>query len=548
MTVNLTNQKVLLIEDYSTMRNSIKEMLYRGGNAKYIHDVENAKAALQSMGREHFNIVLCDYNLGVGQTGQQLLEEAKSRKLLASNSIFIMVTAEQSPNMVLSAMDCKPDDYLVKPFNTQQLITRLEKQLQRKAYFSNIDRAIEKDDLAQAIAHCEHLLNQQDPKMRSQLLKIRAELSIDTGDFSGAEQCYQEILLQRDLAWAKHGLGVIAFLKNQFDDAIDLFNEVIAQAPMMLESYDWLCKTYEAVEKLREAENSIQYAVELAPSAIQRQQKLAGLAEELSHHETAIKAYKAAIRIGQFSIYKSSRDFSGLAKVYCKCDNYTEAFKVIKQMDIAYQHNVESQLRAACLQSEIYFKQDNLPASEAAYKPIKPVTQLSNHIPKDLALDIAQTHYLLGDKSACNVLLDNLINNYADDERFMKELVHRHQAFSEDEYYAYQCFMQIKLEMLDTVNKSLNLFKQGDAEGAKVLLENAHNKAPHNKFFLTNLIHVLLQDIKASGFTNEKYLVISHFLIKAQSIGVVDNKVGKVKMELARLMAQNVPMQKAMVV
>lgn len=539
MTMDLNHHKILLIEDYAAMRASIKEMLYRGGNAHHISSVDNAATALLTMEKESFTIVLCDYNLGIGQTGQQLLEEVKYRKLLPSNAIFIMVTAEQSPSMVLSAMDNKPDEYLIKPFNTTQLLSRIEKQLIRKAYFADIDAAIDIDDLPVAIAHCDKLLRQRDPKMRTQLLKVRAELSTNVGDFKTAEQCYQEVLAQRDLAWAKHGLGIIAYLQHNFVTAIDLFNEVLESAPMMIENYDWLTKAYESVEKLREAQKSILQAVELSPQAILRQRKLALLAEQLGNDQLAFKAYRSAIRFGTYSIHKSSLDFARLAKLYYKFNNLEDAFKIIKEMRRVFRHNLEAELRAVCLEAEIYFKQHKLILCENAYARIRPITKQNKNIPKNLLLDIIEIHHSLGNLNASNSLLENVIGNYVDDDDFMKALVDRHKSFSKDDFYADQLYMRTKLELLEVNNHGVNLFKQGEISSALVLLETAHNKTPNNKVILLNLIKILLQDIKESGITKEKQLFISKFLLKATSLDIPKDEIGHIKVELAKLIALN---------
>jgi len=105
-----------------------------------------------------FDIVLCDYNLGEGKDGQQVLEEAKEDSLLPYSSIFIMTTAENSMEMVMGAAEYQPDDYLSKPFTKQVLQTRLKR-------------------LLAALSLCEKQLALQ-PGNRFELLKLKGELSI----------------------------------------------------------------------------------------------------------------------------------------------------------------------------------------------------------------------------------------------------------------------------------------------------------------------------------------------------------------------------------
>ena len=153
------------------MRKAIEQMLYTL-NAQHIVTTETGLGAINEMKKSKFDIVLCDYDLGTGKNGQQVLEEAKYHKLLPFNAIFIIITAEQNQGMVLGAMDNKPDEYLTKPFNAQQLFSRLQRNFARKHYLASIEREIDKGNLSLATHNCEKLLRQNDPRMRLPLLKI----------------------------------------------------------------------------------------------------------------------------------------------------------------------------------------------------------------------------------------------------------------------------------------------------------------------------------------------------------------------------------------
>ncbi len=141
MKMNFDSKKILVIEDQAIIRETIKHILYSLG-VRHIVEAGTGVNGIVEMRRSQFDIVLCDYNLGDGKNGQQVLEEAKHFKLLSFNAVFIMITVEQSKNMVLSALDCKPDDYLIKPFNRIQLSTRIERCIARKTYLSSIEREI----------------------------------------------------------------------------------------------------------------------------------------------------------------------------------------------------------------------------------------------------------------------------------------------------------------------------------------------------------------------------------------------------------------------
>ncbi|MGD8932607.1 MAG: response regulator, partial [Chromatiales bacterium] len=116
MLQNLLNQRsYLVVDDFGDMRSTLRSMLSLFG----VTDIDNAKNgadAIQQMEHKRYGVVLCDYNLGIGKDGQQVLEEARHRNLISVSTAFIMITAENTLSMVLGALEYEPDSYLYKPF------------------------------------------------------------------------------------------------------------------------------------------------------------------------------------------------------------------------------------------------------------------------------------------------------------------------------------------------------------------------------------------------------------------------------------------------
>jgi len=354
----LTGKSILVVEDYAAMRKAIRDMLY-SLEADNVVEADNGVNALNAMSKQNFDIVLCDYNLGEGKNGQQVLEEARHRKLLSYRAIFIIITAEQTASMVLGAMDSKPDEYLTKPFNAQQLYTRIERNFLRKRYLQSVESEMQRGNLAQAIQNCDTLLEQNDKKMRPQLLKLRAELATNVGDFDGARHIYHDILDERELPWARLGLGIADFQQGNIEQAIAAFEALIAENPLFLEGYDWLSRAYEAQNKLQEAQVVLNHAVDLSPQSILRQKKLAETADKNGDLGIAEKAYKAAVVLGKHSVYKACSDFSNLAKVYSKNNAAIDALKTLQAMRQEYINSPEAELRAATLEAEVHKKLGN---------------------------------------------------------------------------------------------------------------------------------------------------------------------------------------------
>ncbi len=534
MKLNLATKKILIVEDYPAMRKAIRDMLH-SLKAEYIIEAKDADKALSAMSAHTFDIVLCDYNLGVGKNGQQILEEARLKNIIPFNTIFIIVSSEQTPGMVLGAMENRPDEYLTKPFNAQQLYSRLKKNFTRKKYLLNVEREIARGNPALAIYHCDKLLRENNTQMRMRLLKIRAELALDVDDLQKAYDIYQEILKQRELPWARLGLGIIAFRQNQTETAIEIFEKLIDTNPMFMEGYDWLNKAYQSVDLPLKAQDILIQAVELSPTSILRQKKLAASADKNNSVEIAEQAYKAVLKQGKYSIHKTSRDYSELAKFYSRTNANEQALNVLDDMLKEYTDNPETELRAATLESEFFKQQgDNKFAEQAFAKALNLAEELKNDIPKDLQLDLVKACFLNNEMETAERILDALIKTHIDDDDFMAEILNMQSSIGMKNHS--ESLMQTtRKELLRINNRGVSLFKQGKIMEAMELFEQAISKMPDNKTIMMNMVKIALHDLKSSGPNKERIVRVQNFIQRATKIGITPDKLAIIQMEFAAL-------------
>jgi len=531
MAINLASKKILVVEDQAIMRETIKHILGSFG-ARFIVEAENGINAITAMRIDRFDIVLCDYNLLRGKNGQQVLEEARYLKLLPINAIFIMVTCEQSQDMVLTAIDNKPDDYLIKPFNRQQLLSRIERCHTRKKYLASIENEIDSGNLYQAIRNCEKLLQQDDKKMRMALLKMQAELTLKIGDFKKAEEIYQEILHERELPWARLGLGVVAFFLGYYDQAVKTFQGLIEQYPVMLEAYDWLVKTHESMGNAEHAVSSLNSAVTLSPMSILRQKKLAVLADKTENLPVAKKAYTATIKLGKNSIHHSSGDYSGLANVYLKSNTPNEALKILYELNQQFHNDPEAKLRAALLETQIHQAKGNKALAQQSYgKAFKLNEQFNRQLSRELRLDMAKTFYLNGNGETSDEILKDLVKTNIDDKLFIGDIVTMCNAIV-GENYAETLIQHVKKELVDINNKGVSLFQEGNIAGAISVFEKAIAKMPENQTLMLNMIKIIIHDIKTSKPDPEKVIRAQAYINKALQIGVLHDQINALQTEL----------------
>ena len=83
----LTDKTILIVDDFAEMRSLMRSMVAAFG-ARHIEVAANGEDAVAALESRRFDIILCDYNLGDGKDGQQVLEEAHHRNLLPCSTTF----------------------------------------------------------------------------------------------------------------------------------------------------------------------------------------------------------------------------------------------------------------------------------------------------------------------------------------------------------------------------------------------------------------------------------------------------------------------------
>jgi DNA-binding response OmpR family regulator len=119
--------RLLLVEDDPMIGEAIRAGLKREGFAvDWVHD---AAAASQALGSEPFELVLLDLGLPGGD-GLQLLKSLRGR---GEGLPVLIITARDAVSDRVAGLDAGGDDYLIKPFDLDELAARIRALLRRKS-------------------------------------------------------------------------------------------------------------------------------------------------------------------------------------------------------------------------------------------------------------------------------------------------------------------------------------------------------------------------------------------------------------------------------
>ncbi len=122
------NMKILIVDDFSTMRRIIKNLLRDLGFTN-THEADDGSTALPVLKNGDFDFLVTDWNMP-GMTGIDLLKEVRADGKLASLPV-LMVTAEAKRDQIIEAAQSGVNGYVVKPFTAQVLKEKIDKIFER---------------------------------------------------------------------------------------------------------------------------------------------------------------------------------------------------------------------------------------------------------------------------------------------------------------------------------------------------------------------------------------------------------------------------------
>ena len=125
-----TDMKILIVDDFSTMRRIIKNLL-RDLGFNNTQEADDGNTALPMLQNGNFDFLVTDWNMP-GMSGIELLKAVRADAKLASLPV-LMVTAESKREQSIEAAQAGVNGYIVKPFTAVTLKEKIEKIFERLA-------------------------------------------------------------------------------------------------------------------------------------------------------------------------------------------------------------------------------------------------------------------------------------------------------------------------------------------------------------------------------------------------------------------------------
>lgn len=488
----------LVIDDFLGMRGMLSSVLRNcGANPKSIDTASNGPEAIQQLAKRRYDIVLCDFNLGAGQNGMQVLEEAKHKSLIGPSCCWVMVTAEKTVDTVMGTAEVQPDAYLIKPVTEAVLTARIAKIKAKKEAFVDIDRAIASRDYLKAIRLCEERAA-VDKANAIELLRIKCDLQMQSGQSEKARQTYEKILSARDVPWAQLGLARIHQQAGRHDAACQLLEQLLEQNRSYLDAYDSLAESYQALGENEKAETILDRAVALSPNSHSRQRIIGELALKTGKLDRAEKAFRKTLKLAEHSVRKTPDAYLGLARTVGAKADPQEALNVLNQMDKLFDSD-EVRLRSKSVEGYVYHQNGLTRQAAEAARDLAGMLERSSARPDPQATrEMAELLLVAGDRDKGLALLRTEVMNNPEDAQTADavQAIFRKAGLADE---GSNLVETSRKEAGELMNAGILLARAGNFPDALERMRNALERMPRNVRLLLNSAHIMLSYMERDG-------------------------------------------------
>ena len=167
------NEQILIIDDEPAIRRLVRGALERAGMT--VAEAANAAEALSFARREGCELVLLDLGLP-DRDGMELIPLIK-----AMDRAVIVMTARDATAEKVTALDLGADDYVVKPFDTEELLARIRTALRHRVPNASVSGIVAMGVLSINILAHSVMRQEQEIRLTRKEFAVLAELVLHPG-------------------------------------------------------------------------------------------------------------------------------------------------------------------------------------------------------------------------------------------------------------------------------------------------------------------------------------------------------------------------------
>ncbi len=485
----------LIVDDFENFRGTLYKMLMDLGIGN-ADSAASGEEALRFCKARSYDLILCDNNLGKGKSGQQVLEELRSTENPCSDSLFILVSAENSKGTIMAAYDYEPDAYLAKPITPKALDQRLSRLIEQRVELKAIHAAQNSGDDQRAINLSKELVA-SGSRYANACQKLLGQLYLKKNDLPAAEAVYRAVLDNRELEWAQLGMVKTKLAQKDMLGAQQWLENILQANPLCMKAYDLQAELFKLQNDSEGLQNILQKATDISPLSILRQQALGDVAQQNNDLVTAANALKRAVKLGEHSCFDKAEVHSLFAQTTIDLFSIDkELAKPLIREAIACINNLEEnfgktnlrKVESLLLESQLQVcagdqrrAQDALASAQSSLGNTKDDDALS------VQIELVRTLRLLGKTDEAQQLLGDLLHRYTGKEEQLQRLdVLLDEPRSEKN----------KLMVAEINKKGIAFYNAKDFAAAADAFKTALQKLPNHVGLRLNYVQAMIDKLK----------------------------------------------------
>ncbi len=125
---------ILIVEDEKITRELIKNLLI---NEYTVFEANNSASCFEVLKNNEIDLIILDIMLP-GADGFFICQEIRKKEKIYGSPLILMLTSKTQTEDLVQALTMGADDYLKKPFDNRELLSRIVALIRRKVGFSKI--------------------------------------------------------------------------------------------------------------------------------------------------------------------------------------------------------------------------------------------------------------------------------------------------------------------------------------------------------------------------------------------------------------------------
>jgi DNA-binding response OmpR family regulator len=388
----LAGKRVLIADKNQVTHSVMRDTCYVLG-ATSVHYAAGSQEVMRAVKQREVQLILCEYLLDDTRDGQRVLEELRTQKLIPLSTIFMMITAERSYKQVVAVAEFAPDDYLIKPFTTEQLRLRLIRANEKKHIFERAYSFLENNQYEEAI-NASLLVGEQHKFLKADAYRLAIDIFTSMNRMEDAEQLLTHVLELKAAPWALMGLAVVRQRQGRVKEAEEILASLVETKQDFLSAYDRLALVKEELGKDEEALVILEKASQRGSFNITRMRKAAEIAVRTGDLAKAEDLWQRVVERVRDSSMLEGEDLASLSSVLVAQGKFDQAEKVAADQRRLMKGHPEQEFIGKIIEYQHAIKSGEIPKAETALARLLQILDASEHsIPAKLQLQVIEASF-----------------------------------------------------------------------------------------------------------------------------------------------------------